>query len=183
MDLNQVQQELFDQYWNTYGRELTDESIGYLTDLVEKEMEKPRYMKVKLINEYAIAPERANPTDAGVDLFSPYHIDLMPHESRMIDLGIVVELPPGTVGYIFARSGIATKYGVRPRNCVGVIDEKYRGEDKVMIENANFMPYTIHKGDRIAQLVISPILTPEVEIVDEVNMDGDRGGGFGSTGK
>lgn len=140
-------------------------------------------MKVKLTLPDAKAPERANPADAGADLFSPITVSIAPKVNQFIDFGVAIELPEGSVGLIFARSGLGSKYGIVPRNAVGVIDEKYRGNLGMMVKNDSNDLYTIKAGDRIAQLVVVPVLTPEIEVVDELNMEGDREGGFGSTGK
>ena len=140
-------------------------------------------MKVKLTLPDAKPPYRVNPDDAGADLISPKTVHIYPHTSEFIDLGVQIELPENTVGYIFARSGLGTKFGIRPRNCVGVIDQKYRGNLRIMVENASEEMYVIFKGDRIAQLVIQPVYTPEFEVVDKLD-ETDRGeGGFGSSGK
>lgn len=139
-------------------------------------------MKVKLTNVNAQLPKRANPTDAGADLFSPLGTTINPNQHKFIDLGIQIELPENTVGLIFARSGLGSKNGIRPRNCVGVIDQKYRGNLGIMVENSGSSPFEINVGDRIAQLVICPILTPNFEEVDELDLTDDRSGGFGSTG-
>ena len=88
-----------------------------------------------------------------------------------------------TAGFLYARSGLASKHGIVPANCVGVIDSDYRGEVRVMLVNLGAEPYTVSPGERIAQLVIAPVTQPEIvetDVVDET----DRGaGGFGSTGK
>ena len=139
-------------------------------------------MKVKLTNVNAQLPKRANPTDAGADLSSPLGTTINPNQHKFIDLGIQIELPENTVGLIFARSGLGSKNGIRPRNCVGVIDQKYRGNLGIMVENSGSSPFEINVGDRIAQLVICPILTPNFEEVDELDLTDDRSGGFGSTG-
>jgi len=140
-------------------------------------------LKVKLNREGVKAPVRANPTDAGADLFAPFTTVIPPYSHIFIDFGISIELPKNTVGYIFARSSLGSKFGIRPRNCVGVIDEKYRGNLGIMLENHSEDEICITKGDRIAQLVVSPIFTPEIKVVDELDMTDDRQGGFGSTGK
>ena len=140
-------------------------------------------LKVKLNREGAMAPLRANPTDAGADLFSPINAEIPPYSHIFIDFGISIELPPNTVGYVFARSSLGSKFGIRPRNCVGVIDEKYRGNIGIMLENNEDEYFFVEKGDRIAQLVVSPVFTPEIKVVDELDMTDDRQGGFGSTGK
>lgn len=139
-------------------------------------------MNIKLTNINAQLPKRANPTDAGADLFSPIGTIINPNQNKFIDLGIQIELPKDSVGFIFARSGLGSKNGIRPRNCVGVIDEKYRGNLGMMVENSSPSPFEINIGDRIAQLVICPILTPNFEEVDELDLTDDRSGGFGSTG-
>lgn len=93
-----------------------------------------------------------------------------------------MEIPDGYAGFIFARSGLGGK-GVRPRNCVGVIDSKYRGNLGIMIENNDNNTYRVSTGDRIAQLVIMPVQCLEIVQVDSLDMADDRGGGFGHSGK
>ena len=139
-------------------------------------------MKIKLTNPNAKVPTRANPTDAGADLFSPITEWIESGRCRFIDFGIQLEIPTGSTGLIFARSGLGGQ-GVRPRNCVGVIDSKYRGNIGMMVENSNSEDWLINKGDRIAQLVIVPIYMASFEVVDELDMTGDRNGGFGSSGR
>ena len=140
-------------------------------------------MNVRLTLENAKLPKRTNPTDAGADLFSPVRVQIPPHESVFIDLGVQMELQEGTVGLVFARSGLGSKYGIRPRNCVGVIDAKYRDNIGIMVENASENFYEIEIGDRIAQIVIVPILTPDFQNVDELDIEDARNGGFGKSGK
>ena len=130
-----------------------------------------------------IPPIRANDTDAGLDLFSPVNVTIPPRGNMMIDFEIAVLLPENTVGLIFARSGLGSKNGIRPRNCVGVIDEKYRDSIKMMVENASEYYYQIQSGDRIAQLVILPVFYPQVNLIEDFGNEEHRGGGFGSTGK
>lgn len=137
-------------------------------------------MRIKKTHENAKLPWRAHPTDAGADLFSPEEVTIPAHESRFVDLGIQMELPKGTTGLIFARSGLGGK-GIRPRNCAGVVDEKYRGNVGIMMENHSDKEYTINVYDRIAQLVIVPVLTVYFDWAEELDMEGDRQGGFGST--
>lgn len=139
-------------------------------------------MKVKLTLPTAKVPQRANPTDAGADLFATETIIIRPNTSYFMDLGVQVEIPEGYVGLIFARSSLGSR-GIRPRNCVGVIDSKYRGNLGMMIENVSNFEYAVLTNDRIAQFVLMPIITPEFEVVDELDMENDRQGGFGSTGK
>ena len=140
-------------------------------------------LKVKRLFHGTYLPVRANPTDAGADLKSPYYAEIEPHSHKFIGFGIAIELPENTVGLIFARSGLGSQQGITPRNAVGVIDEKYRGELGMMVKNDSDEHFHILPGDRIAQLVIVPVFTPEIVEVDELDMNEDRGGGFGSSGK
>ena len=105
-------------------------------------------------------------------------------QRRVIPTGIAVALPSADyVALIFARSGLGIKHGIAPANCVGVIDSDYRGEIMVGLHNAGDTDYTVQPADRIAQMMITPVVQARVELVDELD-DTDRGaGGFGSTGK
>lgn len=140
-------------------------------------------MRVRLTNPDARVPERKNPTDAGADLFSPVDITVPAHGEVFINLGFQIELLPYTAGFIFARSGLGSKHGIRPRNCVGVVDSDYRGDVGIMVENHGSSDYHIKKGDRIAQLVMMPVITGDFWAVDELSDTGRGAGGFGSTGK
>lgn len=140
-------------------------------------------LKVLKLIENAFLPVRANQTDAGADLISPINIIIPPHGSARIPLGIAIELPVGTAGFIFARSGLGANEGITPRNKVGVIDEKYRGEIIVVLKNDTNEHYVVQRGQKIAQLVIMPVFTPVIQEVIKLDMTGDRKGGFGSTGK
>ncbi|MBQ3135586.1 MAG: dUTP diphosphatase [Oscillospiraceae bacterium] len=105
-------------------------------------------------------------------------------QRRVVPTGIAVALPSADyVALIFARSGLGIKHGIAPANCVGVIDSDYRGEIMVGLHNAGDTDYTIQPADRIAQMMITPVVQAQVELVDELD-ETDRGtGGFGSTGK
>lgn len=105
-------------------------------------------------------------------------------QRRVIPTGIAIALPSADyVALVFARSGLGIKHGIAPANCVGVIDSDYRGEIMVGLHNAGDTDYTIQPADRIAQLMVTPVVQAQVELVDELD-DTDRGaGGFGSTGK
>lgn len=140
---------------------------------------------VKKLREGATLPKRATVGSAGYDLccLTDEPIVVSPNERKLIPTGIAVEIPENTVGLVYSRSGLSLKHGIHMANDVGVIDSDYRGELKVPIHNRSDVDYTISNGDRIAQLVITPIFTPETEEVDELS-DTVRGeGGFGSTGK
>ena len=102
----------------------------------------------------------------------------------VIPTGIAIALPSaGYVALVFARSGLGIKHGIAPANCVGVIDSDYRGELKVGLVNHGDVPYTIQPGDRIAQLMVLPILRPTLTVVEELDETERGSGGFGSTGR
>ena len=141
-------------------------------------------MRIKLLTDTATIPTRGSEYAAGYDLYADIPSDLLIFENEciLIDTGISVEIPEGYFGALFARSGLATKKGLRPANCVGVIDSDYRGEVKVALFNDSATSRTIKPQERIAQLVILPYAKVELEVVDELT-DTVRGeGGFGSTG-
>ena len=141
-------------------------------------------MKIKRLNDIATIPTRGSSKAAGYDLYSASEFDIgIPrHETVKIDTGIAVEIPEGYFGAIFARSGLATKKGLRPANAVGVIDSDYRGPLVVALHNDSNIAQYIGAKERIAQLVIIPYKEVEFEEVDELE-NTDRGdGGFGSTG-
>ena len=144
-------------------------------------------LKIRLTDK-SLMPTRSNPTDAGLDLRASDGKFINPATPTLIDTGVAVQIPVGFVGLVFSRSGLA-KHGVTLSNSVGVIDSDYRGNIMVsMMCNAeNSADIFIAKGDRIAQLVILPIVLPQVWVVDEDDeewLNTSRGtGGFGSTGK
>ena len=125
-------------------------------------------------------PKRAHPTDAGADLFSYEDHEIYPEEQKLVDTGIAIKIPEGYAGFIFNRSSQGKK-GITIPHSVGVIDSDYRGNLKVLLKNIGEDPYKISAGDRIAQLVIMPVLLPEFK---DIWNDTQRGtGGFGSTGQ
>lgn len=142
-------------------------------------------LKIKKLRENAQIPTRATEGSAGMDLYActDVPVTIEPHRIAVIPTGIAIELEsPAYVAYVYARSGLAIRHGIAPANCVGVIDSDYRGEVCVGLTNALDAPFTIHPGDRIAQMVIAPVILPEIAVVDALG-DTDRGaGGFGSTG-
>lgn len=141
-------------------------------------------MRIKLLTNTAKVPTRGSEYAAGYDLYAdiPSEIWIFENEREMIGTGIAVEIPEGYFGALFARSGLATKKGLRPANCVGVIDSDYRGEIKVALFNDSSTPRSIAPQERIAQLVILPYAKVDLEVVDDLT-DTTRGeGGFGSTG-
>ena len=111
-------------------------------------------------------------------------ITLAPGERALVPTGLAIALPSADyVAYIYARSGLAVKSGVTLSNCVGVIDSDYRGELKIGLVNLSSEPYTISDGERVAQLVIAPVIVPTIEVADELDSTERAAGGFGSTGK
>lgn len=139
-------------------------------------------MNIKKLDKNAIIPTRGSACAAGYDLYSCMQCEIPAGKTEKIKTGIAIELPTGYFGAIYARSGLAAKKGLRPANCVGVIDEDYRGEVIVALHNDSDEPQTISCGDRIAQLIIQPYAVVEIKEVDGLS-ETDRGsGGFGSTG-
>lgn len=142
-------------------------------------------IKIKKLNESAVIPTQGSEYAAGVDLYATppvSEVRIPAGQTEKINTGLSVEIPNGYFGAIFARSGLATKRGLRPANCVGVIDSDYRGEIIVALHNDTDKCEIIHAGDRIAQLVILPYLPIEFEEVDALSNTGRGDGGFGSTG-
>ena len=144
-------------------------------------------IKIQKLYEDAEVPTYGSVLSAGMDLYA--HLGehemllIKPHETIKVGTGIAVEPPVGYFGAVFARSGLATKQGLRPANCVGVCDWDYRGEYIVALHNDSEEEREVRNGDRIAQLVFLPYITGEIKVVDELS-DTERGdGGFGSTGK
>lgn len=142
-------------------------------------------MNIVKLSENAITPKRATSGSAGYDLcaLSDVEIIIKAGQRLMIKTGIAIELPENTAGMIYARSGLSTKFGIHLSNGVGVVDSDYRGEIMVGLHNSSQEDYVIKPYERIAQLVVTPILCPEINVIDTLS-DSSRGtGGFGSTGK
>ncbi len=160
-------------------------------------------VKIKLLSETATLPTYGSEEAAGMDLYldlstSPTFwngyprlssdemqddVFLMPQGVAMLSTGISISIPQGYVGLIYARSGLASKKGLRPRNAVGVIDSDYRGTVMVPLVNDSDEVATVAHGERIAQMIITPYEQANLILVDELDST-DRGtGGFGSTGK
>jgi len=142
-------------------------------------------LKVKKLDPQAILPSRATPQSAGGDLHANIEAPLVLSRGciEIVPTGIAVEIEPGWAGFIFGRSGLGIRHGICPANAVGVIDCDYRGEVKVGLINHGDVDYTIHPGERIAQLVILPVALAEVTEVDALSDTSRGAGGFGSTGK
>lgn len=136
-------------------------------------------MKI-MLDEGAQMPTRAHPTDAGLDIYAAEPALIPDGFYGTVRTGVHVEIPEGCVGLLTSKSGLMSKKGITSR---GTIDCGYTGEIKVTLYNSSAFPYSVHKGDKISQLVILPILTPELEVVDRLS-ETDRGdNGFGSTGR
>lgn len=136
-------------------------------------------MKV-MLDPGAYMPVRAHKTDAGLDLFAMEGKSIPPCGSEKFDTGVHVEIPKGYVGMITSKSGLMAKEGITSR---GTIDSGYVGSIQAVLFNHSHKYVQIKKGQKITQLVILPIITPELELVDSLE-DTERGeGGFGSTGK
>ena len=141
-------------------------------------------VKIQKLRENAVIPTRGSEKAAGYDLYAaiPEDIYILPYTTMKIKTGLAMELPDDTFGAIFARSGLATKQGLRPANCVGVCDSDYRGEYMVALHNDTDTVQVVVPGEKIAQLILLPFLPIEFNMVDELS-ETERGeDGFGSTG-
>ena len=141
-------------------------------------------VNIKLLDERATPMTYGTEFSAGADLYSlkGESITIDPGCTVLVHTGIAMEIPEGTVGLIFARSGLATKKGLAPANKVGVIDADYRGEIMVALHNHSSVPATVDGGERIAQISIVPFIKAEFSVVDELSSTDRGAGGFGSTG-
>ena len=143
-------------------------------------------INIKLINENAKVPTRGSAQAAGYDLYAgvDHEIEIAPHDTVKVDTGIAIEIPNGYFGAIYARSGLATNYGLRPANCVGIIDSDYRGNIIVALHNDTDIKQKIGINERIAQLVIQPYLPVSFNVVVDDLSETDRGSsGFGDSGR
>lgn len=142
-------------------------------------------INITKLSPSAKLPDRGSEYAAGYDLFADIkeEVKIAPHQTLMVGTGLAMEIPEGYFGGIFARSGLSAKEGLRPANCVGVVDSDYRGEVKVALHNDSEIERVVTPAEKIAQLVVIPFLAVEFTEVSELT-DTDRGsGGFGSTGK
>jgi len=147
-------------------------------------MEQNMVLKLMRVREGAIIPKQATVGSAGYDLCAcmdaPQTIE--PGERCVFPSGLAAEIPAGTAGFVFTRSGLGIKKGIHVTNGVGVIDSDYRGEIQIGLHNLSAEPYTVQPGERIAQMIIMPYFAPVIEEVASLT-ETDRGaGGFGSTG-
>lgn len=142
-------------------------------------------VRVKLLREGAKLPTFGSVQAAGADLYACLDQDVVvaPGKTVFVPTGLSMELPDGYVGLIYARSGLACKRDLAPANKVGVIDSDYRGEFIVALHNHGAQQQTIQNGERIAQLVVTPIIRPVYSVCNELSGTLRGEGGFGSTGK
>lgn len=142
-------------------------------------------IRFKKLRETAMLPERATPASAGADLRACLDapVELLPGETRLIPLGFSAQPSETDVALlIYPRSGLSAKHGIILANTIGVVDSDYRGEWMVPLRNTSTVPFTVKHGMRVAQLVVTPVLFPEMVEADELD-ETDRGkGGFGSSG-
>ena len=136
-------------------------------------------IKVKL-DDGAFVPTRAHELDAGLDLYSPDRKVIRANDWEAIDTGVHIAIPKGYVGMITSKSGLMSNEGITSR---GTIDCGYTGSIKAVLFNHSRKDYIVEKGQKITQLVILPIITPELELVDDMEATERGMGGFGSTGK
>ena len=140
---------------------------------------------IKKLNDGAVVPTYGTDRSAGADLYALADSDIVigAGETKLVHTGVAVAIPEGYVGLIYARSGLASKRGLAPANCVGVIDSDYRGELMVALHNHSNANQTVSPGERMAQLVIAPYVKADFETADELDDTLRGSGGFGSTGK
>lgn len=142
-------------------------------------------INIRKVNKNAIIPTKGSRGAAAYDLYAcldEEYVDIGPESSVFVSTGIALAIPEGYWGGIYARSGLACKQGLRPANCVGVVDADYRGEVIVCLYNDSHEVKTIYNGDRIAQLIIAPCMDCEFTEVDDLDKTDREAGGFGSTG-
>lgn len=143
-------------------------------------MDSIQHVRIKKLHEDTVVPKYATPGDAGLDLYSREDFTLLPGEQHIFKQGFCIAIPEGTVGLIWDRSGMAAKNGIKTMG--GVLDHAFRGELGVVLMNLTQKPYEIKRGDRIAQLLVQPILQAEIQVVSELD-ETQRGLGFGSSGR
>lgn len=136
-------------------------------------------MRIKL-DDGAFEPTRAHATDAGLDIRTPIAFTLPWKDSIVIDTGVHIELPPGTVGMLKSKSGLYIKHGITSE---GVIDEGYTGAIRVKLYNGGYEAVSFEAGDKITQLVILPVIRPDIEVVESLTKTERGENGFGSSGR
>lgn len=141
-------------------------------------------MRIKFVRPGAKMPTYGSAEAAGADLYACLDapVVIQPHETVFVPTGLAMAVPSGCAGLIYARSSMGAKRGLAPANKVGVIDPDYRGEVMVALHNHGTQPQTVNPGERIAQLLIAPVLAPAFSLEDELDDTARGAGGFGSTG-
>lgn len=142
-------------------------------------------IRIKKLRENAVVPTYGSESAAGADLYAAVNeaVTIEPGETKFIPTGLAFEIPEGYAGFVYARSGMASKRNLAPANKVGVIDSDYRGEVMTALHNHGNTPQDVEPGERIAQMVIAPYITANFLLSDSLD-DTERGqGGFGSTGR
>ena len=141
-------------------------------------------IRIKLLRPASKMPTYGSDHAAGADIYADIEndIEILPHQTVMIPSGFAIEIPDGYAGFVYPRSGMASKRGLASANKVGVIDSDYRGEVIVALHNHSDAPATLSPGERVAQLIIAPVFTPGFVITDELTDTSRGSGGFGSTG-
>lgn len=142
----------------------------------------PIVVRLKRLSPEARLPQYAYPDDSGADLYAAEEVVLQPGERRAVSTGLAAEVPIGFELQVRPKSGIALTYGVTVLNTPGTVDAGYRGEIRVILINLGIAPYTIHKGQKIAQLVLAPVFRADFQEVEELSASMRGTGGFGSTG-
>lgn len=140
-------------------------------------------IKLKKLDERAKLPTRGSEMAAGMDLYALDEVTVGAGETVLVHTGIALAIPEGYAGFIYARSGLATKKGLAPANKVGVVDADYRGEIMVALHNHGTVLQTLDAGERVAQMVIAPFLAVEFTETDTLDDTLRATGGFGSTGR
>ena len=142
-------------------------------------------MRVKKLRENAFVPTYGSPDAAGADLYACLEaaVTIEPGSTVFIPTGLAMEVPKGYAGLIYARSSMGTKRNLAPANKVGVVDSDYRGEVMVALHNHGAAAQTVENGERIAQLLVTPVLAPAFTEVSDLSDTVRGAGGFGSTGK
>ena len=142
-------------------------------------------MRVKKVRENAFVPTYGSVEAAGADLYACLEeaVTIQPGKTVFVPTGLAMEVPKGCAGLIYARSSMGTKRGLAPANKVGVIDSDYRGEVMVALHNHGSEPQIVDHGERIAQLLITPVLSPAFELAESLDDTARGAGGFGSTGR
>lgn len=143
-------------------------------------------INIKKVRDTAMIPTRGSEEAAGYDMYADLKdkemVIIAPHTSYMMNLGVAMEIPKGFFGALYPRSGLSAKKGLRPANCVGVIDSDYRGEIMVALHNDTDIAQEVHHGDRVAQLIIQHYAAAEFVQTNELSETKRGAGGYGSTG-